>query len=100
MEIGIVNVALGLRIEEGVCREARIALGSVAPTPIRARRAEKRMQGEILLPELIEEVGELSARESDPIDDLRAGRAYRKEMVVNLVRRGLHALSQPPVGKK
>jgi CO/xanthine dehydrogenase FAD-binding subunit len=100
MEIGIVNVALGLRIEEGVCREARIALGSVAPTPIRARRAEKRMEGATIRPDLIEEVGELSAQESDPIDDLRASRAYREEMVVNLVRRGLRALSQTPAAEK
>jgi len=100
MEIGIVNVALGLKLEEGVCREARIALGSVAPTPIRARRAEKRMEGQSLLPGLIEEVGELSAQESDPIDDLRASRAYRREMVLNLVRRGLRALSQAPAGEK
>jgi CO/xanthine dehydrogenase FAD-binding subunit len=100
MEIGIVNVALGLKLEEGVCREARIALGSVAPTPIRARRAEKRMEGRPLVPELIEEVCELSAQESDPIDDLRASRAYRMEMVGNLVRSGLRALSQAPPGEK
>lgn len=100
MEIGIVNVALGLKLEEGVCREARIALGSVAPTPIRARKAEKRMEGQPLVPNLIEEVCELSAQESAPIDDVRATRAYRREMVVNLVRSGLRALSQAPPGEK
>lgn len=100
MEIGIVNVALGLKIEEGFCREARIALGSVAPTPIRARKAEKRMEGQPLVPNLIAEVGEISAEETDPIDDLRASRAYRREMVVNLVRSGLRALSQTPPGEK
>ena len=100
MEIGIVNVALGLNLDREVCREARIALGSVAPTPIRARTAEKRMEGKRFSPELIEEVAEVSARESDPIDDLRASGAYRREMVINLVRRGLRALWQTPaVGK-
>jgi CO/xanthine dehydrogenase FAD-binding subunit len=94
MEIGIVNVALGLNLEREVCREARIALGSVAPTPIRARKAEKLMEGKRFSPELIEEVAEVSARESDPIDDLRASGAYRREMVINLVRRGLRALWQ------
>jgi CO/xanthine dehydrogenase FAD-binding subunit len=100
MEIGIVNVALGLKLDQGVCREARIALGSVAPTPVRARRAEKRMEGQHLLPDLIEEVSHLSAQETDPIDDLRASRAYRREMVVNLVSRGLRVLSQTPPGEK
>ena len=96
MEIGTVNVALGLNLEQGVCREVRIALGSVAPTPIRAGKAEKRMEGKRFSPELIEEVAELSAQESDPIDDLRASRAYRREMVSNLVRSGLRALWQTP----
>ena len=100
MEIGIVNVALGLNLEQEVCREVRIALGSVAPTPIRARKAEKRMEGKRFSTELIEEVAELSAQESDPIDDLRASGAYRREMVINLVRSGLRALCKiPGVGK-
>jgi CO/xanthine dehydrogenase FAD-binding subunit len=94
MEIGIVNVALGLNLDREICREARIALGSVAPTPIRARKAEKLMEGKRFSPELIKEVAEVSARESGPIDDLRASGAYRREMVINLVRRGLRALWQ------
>jgi xanthine dehydrogenase FAD-binding subunit len=96
MEIGIVNVALGLNLDREICREARIALGSVAPTPIRARKAEKLMEGKRFSPELIKEVAEVSARESGPIDDLRASGAYRREMVINLVRRGLCALWQIP----
>ena len=100
MEIGIVNVALGLNIERDMCREARIALGSVAPTPIRCRKAEKRMEGKRFSPELIEEVAEVTVRESDPIDDLRASGAYRREMVINLVRRGLRALWQISDGEK
>jgi len=100
MEIGIVNVALGLNLDRDMCREARIALGSVAPTPIRCRKAEKRMEGKRFSSELIEEVAEVSVRESNPIDDLRASGAYRREMVINLVRRGLRALWQNPDGEK
>ena len=100
MEIGIVNVALGLNLEREMCREARIALGSVASTPIRCRKAEKRMEGKRFSPELIDEVAEVSAREADPIDDLRASGAYRREMVINLVRRGLRALWQISDGEK
>jgi CO/xanthine dehydrogenase FAD-binding subunit len=100
MEIGLVNVALGLRLEQGMCRGVRIALGSVAPTPIRARKAEERMGGKEIKSELLEEVALLSAEASDPIDDLRASRAYRKEMVINLVRRGLNALLQNSAGER
>jgi len=100
MEIGLVNVALGLRLEQGICRRVRIALGSVAPTPIRARKAEERMVGERFSLELLEEVAKLSAQESDPIDDLRATGAYRREMVINLVRRGLNVLWQNSAGER
>jgi len=99
MEIGIVNVAIGLNLEQGICKELRIALGSVAPTPIRARQAEKRMGGKRFTRELVEEVAELGAQESNPIDDLRASAAYRREMVKNLIRRGLMALQETPASE-
>ena len=87
MEIGIVNVAVGLRLEQDVSKEARIALGAVAPTPIRATRAERHITGKKLSPGLIEEVAQMAAQESRSIDDIRGSAAYRQEMVMNLIRR-------------
>lgn len=95
MEIGIVNAAIGLNIEDGICREGRIALGAVAPVPIRARKAEGLMLGEKFCRDLIDVVAEAAAQESSPIDDLRASGAYRREMVKNLVQRGLTTLWDP-----
>jgi len=99
MEIGIVNVAIGLKAEQGICKEVRIALGSVAPTPIRARKAEKRLEGARWTRELVEEAAELGAQDSNPIDDLRASAAYRREMVRNLVLSELMALQETAAGE-
>jgi len=100
MEIGIVNVGIGLNLEQGICKEVRIALGSVAPTPIRARQAEKHMAEKRLTRDLVEEAAQLGAQESNPIDDLRASAAYRREMVKNLIRRGLMELAETPASKE
>ena len=78
MEIGIVNVAIGLRLEQNICAEARIALGAVAPTPIRAKKAEMHMVGKKLSSRLIEEGARLGAQESSSIDDIRGSAAYRR----------------------
>lgn len=75
MDIAIVGVAV-VRSAEGV----RIALGAVAPTPIRARAAEK-----------AKDPAEVAAAECSPIDDLRASAGYRREIVRVLVRRALEA---------
>ncbi len=92
MDIAIVNLAIGLRREQEICKERRIALGAVAPTPIRARRAEKKMVGEKLGPEIIEQVALLASQESSPVSDIRATADYRREMVTNLTRRLLHTI--------
>jgi CO/xanthine dehydrogenase FAD-binding subunit len=88
--ISVVSVAATVeRDEAGLCREARIALGAVAPTPIRARRAEELLHGQQLTPELLVEAGRVAAGEVRPIDDLRGSAGYRRRMVEVLVRRAL-----------
>ena len=70
----------------------RIALGSVAPTPVRARRAEAFLAGKELTPEVIEEAANIAVGEVNPITDIRATKEYRQEIVKVLVRRGLQAM--------
>jgi CO/xanthine dehydrogenase FAD-binding subunit len=89
MDLAVVGVAVLTNLEQGLCREVRIALGAVAPTPIRASRAEKIMQGQKVSPELIEQTAQAAAGESRPIDDHRASAEYRREMVKVLTRRAL-----------
>jgi CO/xanthine dehydrogenase FAD-binding subunit len=83
--------------DAGVCRQARIALGSVAPTPIRARAAEGVLRGQTLTEHVIAEAGRLSAEVTQPIDDVRSTAGYRRQMASVLVRRLLtRALAENP----
>jgi len=68
---------------------ARIALGAVAPTPIRARGAETVLTGKAITGEVIEEASMKAAEEAVPISDLRGSQEYRREIVRVLVRRTL-----------
>ena len=71
---------------------ARLALGAVAPTPIRAVHAEQLLVGRTLDDALIEEACDEVAREVSPITDMRASAEYRRAMSRVLARRALGAL--------
>ena len=58
-----------------------LALGAVAPIPMRARAAESLLVGHKPANDLFREVGAIAAEESRPIDDLRASKAYRRHLV-------------------
>ena len=89
MDIAVVCGAAVLSLANGTCQEVRIALGAVAPTPIRAPRAERALRGQVLSERLIEEASRIAAEEARPIDDVRSTAEYRREMVHVLTRRGL-----------
>lgn len=71
------------------CREARIALGSVAVTPLRARAAEAALAGERLDERVLRATGEAARREVDPLTDHRGSAAYKREMTAVMVGRAL-----------
>jgi CO/xanthine dehydrogenase FAD-binding subunit len=73
--------------EDGCCGDARIALGAVAPTPIRARAAEDVLRGQPLTPDAIAEAARLAAEATCCVDDVRASAAYRQRVTEALVRR-------------
>ncbi|MGH7773669.1 MAG: FAD binding domain-containing protein [Candidatus Binatia bacterium] len=66
-----------------------IALGAVAPTPVRAPRAEDVLRGHEPTPEMIAKAGTVAMEECRPIDDIRGSAAYRRAMIGVLVRRTL-----------
>lgn len=92
--IAVVNVAAVLTFDRGTVARARITLGSVAPTIIRAVEAENALTGQPLCAESIAEAAELAAGVACPIDDVRSSASYRCDMVRVLVRRALVALQQ------
>lgn len=91
LDLAVVGVAVMIRLnpQYSECLEARIALGAVAPTAIRARGAESLLTGKRLTPKLIEEAAEKAAEEAKPIDDVRATAWYRGKMVAVATKRAI-----------
>ncbi len=85
MAIAVVNLAALIVVREGRVALARLALGSVAPTVIRARGAEGRLEGSGFDAEAIAEAARLAAEEASPIDDIRATADYRRLMIERLL---------------
>jgi CO/xanthine dehydrogenase FAD-binding subunit len=84
--ISKVCFAGSIQIDAGVVKEVRIALGSVAPTVIRARRAEDALRGRRLDAAAIDEAGRALLSEIAPIDDMRSTARYRARVALNLLR--------------
>lgn len=75
--ISVVSIAVMLEMVGKRCHKARIALGAVAPTPIRARRAENVLEGVEISSEVIKECSAVAVEEIAPISDIRASADYR-----------------------
>lgn len=91
MDLALVNVAVwvSLGADGRSIADARIVLGSVAPTPIRAPRAEASLHGQALDGATLERAAELAAEESRPITDVRGTDEYRRAMTRLFTRRAL-----------
>ena len=89
--LAVAGVASSVTVSDGACRDVRIVLGAVAPTPMRARQAENILRGKKISQELIDEAGRIAAAESKPISDIRGSIEYRRNLVNVLTRRSLKA---------
>ena len=85
--ITVTGVAVTIAAAGGVCTRARIALGAVAPVVLRAKEAERGLEGRALTSAAIDEAAAAAAGAASPIDDLRASAEYRLHTVEALVRR-------------
>jgi xanthine dehydrogenase small subunit len=86
-DISSVAVGFALDIDDGVVRRARIGLGGVAATPIRARATEEALTGEPWSEETVRRAAEVMAGEGTPIDDHRASAAFRSAMLGQALRK-------------
>ncbi len=89
MDLAMVGVAVLVIPDNGKCKDIRIALGAVAPTPLRAKKAEAVLKRQSFDDNLIEKAAQAAAGEAKPIDDHRASAEYRREMVKVLTRRAI-----------
>jgi len=81
-------------------QDARIGLGAVAPTPIRATKTEALLRGKPLTAALVKEAASMAAAESSPISDQRSSAEYRRWIVEALTRRGLEQTWKAATGKE
>jgi CO/xanthine dehydrogenase FAD-binding subunit len=87
MDIAVVGVAAAVALAaDGTIAAARLALGAVAPVPMRAGEAEALLSGQSLTEELLSAAGAAAARAAEPIDDQRASAEYRRHLVDVLIR--------------
>jgi carbon-monoxide dehydrogenase medium subunit len=100
VDLALANVGIKLTLSnEGRCKKALIVLGAVAPTPIRAIKAEKLLEGEKITQALIEKASLTSSTESAPIDDVRASAEYRRKLIVYLTRNALKQANEMALRK-
>jgi carbon-monoxide dehydrogenase medium subunit len=102
MDIAMVGVAVLLTPDaaKNNLQDVRIGLGAVAPTPIRASKAETLLRGKPLTAALLKEAATVAASESKPISDQRASAEYRRWIVEALTRRGLQQTWKAATGKE
>ena len=90
MDIAIVGAAARLFLEHGGrIAKARVALASVAPTPVRARAAEACLEGRAISDDLFAAAARAAQGDASPISDTRGSAEYRKDLIAVLVERAL-----------
>ncbi len=89
MTLSVANAAVRLEMAGNTCNEVRIAMGAMAPTPMRCTRAEKMLKGRTLDKALVNKSATEAVAETNPIDDQRATAWYRKKAGAALVAQAL-----------
>jgi carbon-monoxide dehydrogenase medium subunit len=100
MDLALVGVAVYLKLDKGknLCKEARIALGAVAPLPIRVPAAEAMLVGKKIDEAQIQAAAQASSMQCSPISDIRATLEYRCSMVEVLTKRAIETALQRITG--
>ncbi|MEJ8569774.1 FAD binding domain-containing protein [Elongatibacter sediminis] len=82
-----VSVGVQLVLSGGEVSSARIALGSSAPTPVRAREAESELEGGAITPDRVSRAAEAAVAAADPFPDQRGSAGFKRQLIATLVRR-------------
>jgi CO/xanthine dehydrogenase FAD-binding subunit len=94
LDIAAISIAAGARRDGALLRDVRVAFGAVAPTPIRAPRAEAALEGHPPDAATLEAAVQAALAEIHPISDLRASDWYRRELIHNMLKRVLAHVCQ------
>ena len=93
-DISAVCLCLALHVKDGVIQQARIGAGGVAAVPARAVATEAALAGQAFTAKVLEAAAQVLREEFNPISDMRASSAYRREVLGNLLLR-FHEETQP-----
>jgi 4-hydroxybenzoyl-CoA reductase subunit beta len=96
----VLGVAVSVRVDGEIVREARIVLGAVASTPREATKAAALLVGERLTPERIDVAADVAAGPSRPLDNTDFTHPYRKKMTRVFVARALRRLAGLPASAR
>ncbi|HVP79874.1 MAG TPA: xanthine dehydrogenase family protein subunit M [Thermodesulfobacteriota bacterium] len=102
IDLAIVNVTVLMTMESDhqICREAKIVLGAVSPTPLRARKAEEELEGKRVDGALIDRAARVAADEAHPRHgSIRGSFEYKKEMIRVLTGRAIGELIGEVMGR-
>ena len=80
-------------LQSAIITDARITLGCLAPTIVRAPAAEAYLKGKQLTPDVCAEAGRLACADVAPIDDVRGSAGYRLTTLANLIAEGLRRIA-------
>jgi carbon-monoxide dehydrogenase medium subunit len=88
-DLALASVAMSITLDKDkkTCSDVRIALGGVAPAPMRAKNAEEILRGKKITDALLVEAGQAASEEATPTTDIQASDEYRRELVKVLVKR-------------
>lgn len=94
MDLALVSMAAFIRLTSDgeVCQEARVAVGSAAPTPVRLTQLEAFLGGKPLTDGVIKEARRLASEGVSPISDVRASAHYRRHLAGVFAQRALEQL--------
>ncbi len=94
VDYAICNLAAGLRVADGVIREARVAVGAIVPLARRVPEAEQALVGAAPGEEAFARAAKAVVEAVEPRPDFRVGREYQRQLLESLTRRALETATQ------
>ena len=86
-DLAKINAAASLTMDGDTCQAVRLAMGAVAPTPLRLKACEQLLQGREVSEDLLDQVAAKTSAEISPIDDVRSTADYRRQVAGVLLKR-------------
>ena len=86
-DLAKINAAASLTMDGDTCQAVRLAMGAVAPTPLRLKACEQLLQGREVTEDLLDQVAAKASAGISPIDDVRSTADYRRQVAGVLLKR-------------